>query len=48
MRIGQTPLGRLGTTEDIAKAVRYLACDDSDFVTGQVLTVDGGLAMALS
>ncbi|ACL95350.1 SDR family NAD(P)-dependent oxidoreductase [Caulobacter vibrioides] len=48
MRIGQTPLGRLGTTEDIAKAVRYLACDDSDFVTGQMLTVDGGLATALS
>ena len=47
-RIGQTPLGRLGTTEDIAKAVRYLASDDSDFVTGQLLTVDGGLATSLS
>ncbi|MCG9915917.1 MAG: SDR family oxidoreductase [Phenylobacterium sp.] len=47
-RILQTPLGRLGSTEDIAKAVRYLACDDSDFVTGQLLTVDGGLANSLS
>lgn len=47
-RIAQTPLGRLGTTEDIARAVRYLACDDSSFVTGQLLTVDGGLANALS
>ncbi len=47
-RIAQTPLGRLGVTADIAKAVRYLACDDSDFVTGQLLTVDGGLANALS
>jgi 3-oxoacyl-[acyl-carrier protein] reductase len=41
-------LGRLGLADDIAKAVRYLACEDSDFVTGQVLTVDGGLATALS
>ncbi|WP_293902027.1 glucose 1-dehydrogenase [Phenylobacterium sp.] len=47
-RIAQTPLGRLGTTEDIARAVRYLACDDSSFVTGQLLTVDGGLANSLS
>lgn len=47
-RIAQTPLGRLGTTEDIARAVRYLACDDSSFVTGQLLTVDGGLANSLA
>jgi NAD(P)-dependent dehydrogenase (short-subunit alcohol dehydrogenase family) len=46
-RIGQTPLGRLGTTEDIARAVRYFACEDSSFVTGQLLTVDGGLATSL-
>ena len=43
-RIDQTPMARLGTPQDIARAVRYLACADSDFVTGQVLTVDGGLA----
>jgi NAD(P)-dependent dehydrogenase (short-subunit alcohol dehydrogenase family) len=47
-RIGQTPMGRLGTPEDIARAVRYFACDDSSFVTGQVLTIDGGLATSFS
>ncbi|MDE7218085.1 MAG: glucose 1-dehydrogenase [Oscillospiraceae bacterium] len=40
--IGQTPAGRLGTTEDIARAVAFLAREDADFITGQVLTVDGG------
>ena len=47
-RIDQTPLRRLGTPEDIARAVRYLACHDSSFVTGQVLAVDGGLATSFS
>lgn len=47
-RIDQTPMRRLGTPEDIARAIRYLACDDSSFVTGQVLTVDGGLATSFS
>jgi NAD(P)-dependent dehydrogenase (short-subunit alcohol dehydrogenase family) len=36
------PLGRIGRPEDIAKAVRYLASEDAAFVTGQVLSVDGG------
>ncbi|MFJ9816683.1 SDR family oxidoreductase [Streptomyces sp. NPDC101151] len=36
-------LGRLGTPEDIAGAVAYLASDDAAWVTGQTLTVDGGL-----
>ena len=40
--ISQTPLGRLGDPEDIAYAALYLASDESDFVTGQVLVVDGG------
>ena len=40
------PLGRLGTPEDIAAAVTYLASADSAWVTGQVLTLDGGLATA--
>lgn len=47
-RIDQTPMGRLGTPQDIARAVRYLASDDSDFVTGQVITVDGGLATSFA
>ncbi len=38
----QYPLGRLGTPADVASAVAYLASDDADWVTGQVLFVDGG------
>jgi 3-oxoacyl-[acyl-carrier protein] reductase len=40
-----TPLGRLGTPEDIAGAVRFLCSDEASFITGEVLLVDGGLAM---
>jgi NAD(P)-dependent dehydrogenase (short-subunit alcohol dehydrogenase family) len=36
------PIGRLGETEDVAKAILYLASDDSSFVTGAELVVDGG------
>lgn len=43
--IASTPLGRMGTPEEIAWAVAFLAADRSGFVTGQVLTVDGGLTM---
>ncbi|MBQ3066007.1 MAG: 3-oxoacyl-ACP reductase FabG [Clostridia bacterium] len=38
----QTPVGRLGTAEDVADAVAYLVSDSSGFVTGQVLGVNGG------
>jgi len=37
----QTPLGRLGTPQDIANAVAFLASEKASFITGQVLTVDG-------
>lgn len=37
-----TPLGRLGRPEDIAAAVAFLCSADADYITGQVLTVDGG------
>ncbi len=41
----KTPAGRLGTPADIAKAYLFLASDDADFITGQVLGVDGGLVL---
>lgn len=43
--IKATPLGRLGTVEDVAGAVAFLASDDAAFITGQVLSVDGGMVM---
>lgn len=41
----QIPLGRLGDPEDVAKAIVFLASDDSAYITGQVFAVDGGMAM---
>jgi 3-oxoacyl-[acyl-carrier protein] reductase len=45
MILGATALGRLGTPEDVARAVRFLCSDEASFVTGEVLLVDGGLGM---
>ena len=42
---GTIPLKRLGTAEDVAKVVRFLASDDINYITGQVINVDGGMLM---
>lgn len=47
-RIANTPLGRLGTVDDIARAIGYLLGEESDFVTGQVLSADGGIGIAIT
>ena len=41
----QIPAGRLGSVEDVAKAVAFFASGESEYVTGQVLAVDGGMTM---
>ncbi len=43
--LGSIPLGRLGEARDVAAVVSFLASPDSDYITGQVLHVDGGMAM---
>ena len=40
-----TPLGRGGKASDVASAVIFLSSDNSSFITGQVLHVDGGMVM---
>ena len=43
--VKQIPVGRFGQPEDIANMVKYLASDQASYVTGQVICVDGGMAM---
>jgi 3-oxoacyl-[acyl-carrier protein] reductase len=45
MMISQVPLGRVGTPEDIAAAVVFLASDQAAYITGQVIHVNGGMYM---
>ncbi|MEG2958589.1 MAG: SDR family oxidoreductase [Oscillospiraceae bacterium] len=40
-----TPLGRIGTPEDVANAISYLVSEGASFVTGQVLAPNGGLVI---
>ncbi|MGN6458706.1 MAG: SDR family NAD(P)-dependent oxidoreductase [Achromobacter mucicolens] len=42
-RVASTPMGRLGTVEDIAEAIVFLASDEARFITAQALVVDGGI-----
>lgn len=46
-RLARTPLGRLGEVDDVASAALYLACDESAWVTGESLLVDGGATRAV-
>ena len=41
----QIPLRKMGTAEDVAKVVSFLASEDSSYITGQVINVDGGMVM---
>ena len=43
--LGATPIGRMGKPEEIASAVAFLASEEAAYITGQVLAVDGGMAM---
>ena len=43
--VAQIPLGRFGKPEDIAKTAVFLASDDAGYITGQVIQVDGGMAI---
>jgi 3-oxoacyl-[acyl-carrier protein] reductase len=45
LMLQNTPLGRFGSPEDVAGAVRFLCSDEASFITGEVLLVDGGLGM---
>ena len=39
------PLKRMGTVEDVANVVKFLASKDSSYITGQVINIDGGMLM---
>jgi 3-oxoacyl-[acyl-carrier protein] reductase len=41
----QIPLGRIGKPEDIASMVQFLSSDEAGFITGQTITVDGGMVL---
>jgi 3-oxoacyl-[acyl-carrier protein] reductase len=45
MIIKSTPMGRMGTPQEVANAVAFLASDDASYITGQVLSIDGGMVM---
>ena len=44
--VGSTPLGRLGTSEDIAPWIAFLIADEAGFATGGAFVVDGGITIS--
>ena len=43
--MGQIPLKRFGKPEEVANLVAFLAGSDSDYITGQIFNIDGGMVM---
>ena len=43
--VAQIPMGKFGEAEDIANTVAFLASENAGYITGQVINVDGGMAM---
>lgn len=43
--INSTPLNRIGTPKDVASLVKFLASENANFITGQIITIDGGLTL---
>jgi 3-oxoacyl-[acyl-carrier protein] reductase len=43
--LAQIPQGRMGRPLDVARAVAFFASDESEYITGQVLAIDGGMTM---
>ena len=45
MAIAEHPIGRIGNPEDVANAILYFASDESSWVTGAILPIDGGISV---
>jgi 3-oxoacyl-[acyl-carrier protein] reductase len=43
--ISRVPLGKIGTPDDVASAVLFLASDEASYITGEILDVNGGVMM---